>query len=258
MYRCYNLIVKNNLSKEKFKPNKKFDIPKAEFLEDIESFIMGNETLDAQKIKDNWFPEINADIFISHSHADLGYVSKLTDKLKHLGLRTFVDSEVWGYSDTLLKNLDNKYCYDKETNTYNYNTRNKTTSCIHLILLNALAQMIDKCECIIFVNTQNSIMPSSYIKQEEETYSPWLYNEIALSRLIRVRTKEEHRTQVIAEDSKSQIEQRLFKAKYKTSLSHMTEITEKEFSDWHKKISENSNIKRHQALDLLYAAFPEK
>ena len=202
MYRCYNLIVKNNLPEEELEYDKKFDIPKAEFLEDIQSFITDEKTLNAKKIIDNWFPEINADIFISHSHADLDYISRLTSLFKHLGLRTFVDSDVWGYSDELLKNLDNEYCYNEEKGIYDYKTRNKTTSCVHMMLSSALAYMIDKCECIIFVNTPNSIVPSSYIKKEEKTYSPWLYNEMVLSQLIRVSEKVEHRrTQLIAEDS---------------------------------------------------------
>lgn len=258
MYRCYNLIVKDNLPKKELEYDKKFDIAKTKFQKNIQSFITDEKTLDAKKIIDNWFPEINADIFISHSHADLDYISRLTSLFKNLGLRTFVDSDVWGYSDELLKNLDDEYCYKKERGTYDYKTRNKTTSCVHMMLSSALAYMIDKCECIIFVNTPNSIVPSSYIKKEKKTYSPWLYNEMVLSQLIRVRTKKEHRTQLIAEDSELQKKQALnFLAEFPAKSTHMTSITDKNLS-FLSAVSSSHKKKGHQALDLLYTLFPQK
>lgn len=46
----------------------------------------------------------------------------------------------------------------------------------------ALTQMIDNTECLFFQNTPNSITPNATINHTE---SPWIYFEIAMSRLIR-------------------------------------------------------------------------
>src|SRR5690554_4012979 len=56
--------------------------------------------LDGSKIIDDWFPSINANVFISHSHADSELAISLAGWLKEkLHLSAFIDSCVWGYSE---------------------------------------------------------------------------------------------------------------------------------------------------------------
>jgi hypothetical protein len=90
--RCFELTIYRNWS---------FAIPK---------IIQGRASefyLKANLLIAQWFPYINADIFISHSHKDYNDVVCLAGWLEEkFGLTAFVDSSVWGYSDRLLKLID--------------------------------------------------------------------------------------------------------------------------------------------------------
>lgn len=52
-----------------------------------------------------------------------------------------------------------------------------------MILNTALAKMIYQTECLIFVNTENSTIKEN-ITDESKTLSPWIYSELALSKII--------------------------------------------------------------------------
>src|SRR5256885_1298762 len=73
----------------------------------LEAFLNG-KIVDGTKLTDHWFPTVNADVFISHSHKDEEQAVKCAGWLKSkLGLNPFIDSCVWGYADNLLKQIDN-------------------------------------------------------------------------------------------------------------------------------------------------------
>ncbi|MGL5262686.1 MAG: hypothetical protein ACRC9P_09930, partial [Bacteroides sp.] len=110
------------------------------------------------------------------------------------GLTVFIDSCVWGHSNDLLKEIDTNYCYQSESKVYNYQKRNYSTSHVHMMLSVALTQMIYNTECLFFLNTPNSITPKSIISQSE---SPWIYSEIATTRLIKLRKPREHRVESV-------------------------------------------------------------
>lgn len=145
--------------------------------------------LDGKKLMKNWFPEIEADIFLSHSHRDEDLAIALYAFLKeNYNLKVFIDSCFWGYSNDLLKAIDDEYCKNKDSNTYSYERRNSSTSHIHMMLSTALQKMIDKTECLIFLNTENSI---TSVPEEirNTTLSPWIYMELETSRTIRLTTR---------------------------------------------------------------------
>ena len=164
----------------------------------LKTFILDNGHIDASALQDEWFPAIKADVFISHSHKDLPIAKALAGWLKNtFGLSSFIDSFVWGYCDELLKEIDNKYCKNRidskrfskgDKETYNYTLRNFTTSHVHTLLSSALSQMIDKTECVIFINTPQSVSISSEIesiKGNSITTSPWIYHELAMTSIIK-------------------------------------------------------------------------
>lgn len=157
--------------------------------EKVDSFEKMEEK-DGDKIQANWFPEIEADVFISHSHADKqlakalgGYINEKTK------LKSFIDSEVWGYSNELLKYIDDNYCRieNKNKKSYYYELRNHSTSHVHMMLSVALMQMISKCQYFIFLDTHNSNgKNNTLIKNSNinETNSPWIYNELMITKIL--------------------------------------------------------------------------
>ena len=171
MYRGFNLrysLKKNEKYEEKGR--KLFNEYKNVVETNLNKFLLPNKSLNGFDIQNNWFTEIDAHIFLSHSHIDEKTAFILAGWLfeKH-ELKTFLDSSVWGYSDKLLKIIDNNYCFDKKLGKYNYKERNYSTSHVHLMLKSALTKMIDKCECVFFLNTPNSISSNP---DNEMTSSP--------------------------------------------------------------------------------------
>ena len=149
----------------------------------IDSCLNKDGSLDAARIEEDWFPSIKADIFLSHSHQDEHYVIALAGFFEALGLHAFVDSAVWGYCDELQKDIDKVYCWQPKSKTYNYERRNNSTAHVHAILMGALMKMIDNTECLIFVNTPNSMEASDI--EEDITRSPWIYSELLMAQVIR-------------------------------------------------------------------------
>lgn len=159
----------------------------------LKEFIYDNGHIDGTSMKSNWFEIKDVDIFISHSHQDItkvkAFAGWLYDEFK---LTAFIDSCVWGYCDDLLKQIDDKYCLKKSTNTYDYAQRNYTTSHVHMMLSTALTEMIDNTECIMFYNTPNSVSLVDDLKtiknaKKKVTLSPWIFHELAITSCIRRR-----------------------------------------------------------------------
>jgi hypothetical protein len=99
--------------------------------EDLKYFIYDTNNLNGNLMSKDWFPEIDADIFLSHSHADENLAISFSGWLNEtFGLCVFIDSEIWGYSNKLLKIIDNKYCKNYDGN-YSYEKRNFSTSHVH-------------------------------------------------------------------------------------------------------------------------------
>lgn len=208
--------------------------------------------LQAKEIISNWFPEIKAEVFLSHSHKDekliIGLAGWLKDKFK---LTSFIDSAVWGYSDTLLKAIDNKYCKNESNETYSYEKRNRSTSHVHMMLSTALTNMIDQCECIIFVNTPNSFTPADYFNDEGKTESPWIYSEIAMTRMLRQKTLKEHRSlsNNLSLENFNEARQMELHISYPLDILHLTPLNKNDLTTWETNESQKNN---KYPLDSLY------
>lgn len=131
-------------------------------IKDESEKIVRQQTIDGTELQELWFPvdELGKfDVFISHSHRDMDnlVVPFASWLYSHLGLRCFIDSQFWQYSDELLKILDDYYDWQPESKTYNYKIRNFTTSNIHIMLSMALMKMMNKTETVIFIDSDNSV-----------------------------------------------------------------------------------------------------
>ena len=170
-----------------------YKIQKHRIESSIETFMDSDEIIIASQLVANWFPQIDCEVFISHAHKDREFAIRLAGFLKsEFGITSFINSCAWGYSDSLLRILDNRYCRQEWSQTYDYSKRNKSTTHVHMMLSTALIKMIDQCECVIFLNTPQSISSSSYINGYT-TESPWIYAELVMTALIQRRAPEGHR-----------------------------------------------------------------
>lgn len=203
--------------------------------ENLREYICNRDLLDGSLMASDWFPEIEADIFLSHSHTDEKFVVSFAGWLYQLfGVRAFVDSMVWGYSNDLLKIIDDEYCL-KSSGSYSYDKRNCSTSHVHMMLSMALTKMIDKCESVFFINTPNSVSVSKGIIKANYTLSPWIYSEIEMTRMIRHKKLSEYRniSEIVTESLTHFAEsQENLRIRYDISLDHLVELTNNDLIMW--------------------------
>ena len=146
----------------------------------------------------------------------------------------------------------------RKMSTFVDKKRNYSTSHVHMMLSVALTQMIDNTECLFFLNTPNSLTPGTIINQTE---SPWIYSEIATTRLIERRHFSEYRLKRAVE-SFSKGGKRTPPVKYVLQVDHLTDIDNRVLSNWadswqdvdnrnHSFPQYSENLEVH-ALDKLY------
>ena len=129
------------------------------------------QILSADKIRETFFQQIKADIFISHSHNDEGLAHQLAGWLKSFGVTSFIDSAVWEYYGNIVETIAKRY---------NYTVKDKIRTYVDVfhVLDIELLRMIDACPYFFFIQSQNSM------HTENKTLSPWLYFEVAMTRYI--------------------------------------------------------------------------
>lgn len=221
----------------------------------LDQFIDGGE-IAGDALKKHWFSEVSPHVFISHSHKDQALAMGLAGYLLDMGIEPFVDSLVWGNSNSLLQKIDNKFCLDEEEKYYNYQSRNYSTSHVHMMLASALAETIDRADAVIFLNTPNSIdARSAKSAGDEVTASPWIYHELVTTKLvrpqgfggrIRIRPSQEHVLDHALLEKRAEASVRFL---HKPPMEHLVALSARDLEQ----------IKARQrrgldALDLLYTS----
>ena len=204
--------------------------------------IVNQQSLDAEKIKGDWFPTIESDIFISHSHRDLDTVEKLaTIFSKYLKLKVFIDSKVWKYSDNLVQMIEEKYCVSEKS------IHDKIVAHVNIMLSSALTKMLNKTECVIFLNSENSLIPNKY-SNSAQTDSPWIYYELFITSLLPVKSPNRKMPFEIRNEAQQ------FQILHTVPLNHLTDLDCIDFKNWiEKSVTSNEN-----SLDVLYRLKPAK
>lgn len=201
--------------------------------------------INGTRLQEEWFPSEFYDsqfqVFISHSHKDEGTVKRLAGFLqKHYGIRSFIDSLYWGYVNDLQKSLDDFYAsFERDGKKYyNYDTRNFLTANVHIMLSMALMKMMDACECLIFVDSDNSL---KYSKGQAQTPSSWIYEEMGFSKRLRVNVPARYKEKInvtLNESSErssycfmmfSATESREAQFSYEVDMRHFKELTQPDF-----------------------------
>jgi hypothetical protein len=205
--------------------------------------VLNEKIIDGKKLTEHWFPEIEADVFICHSHNDLDKAIMWAGLLSTVfALRPFVDSTVWQYADDLLKIIDNKFCKIPGKESYSYEERNLSTSHVHAMLSIALTTMLDSTECVFFLNTPNSIASGPPMFRTE---SPWLFFELNTINVLRRRNLRNR--QVMESFSKKAAASLLIS--HPVPLGELTRIENREIAKW---IEVRGEQPQKHALDLLY------
>lgn len=255
MYRGYNLDIEESTFNDWLEIGKtSHGDTKKRVKKTLDSFKDKNGKLIASKITANWFPSINANVFISHSHSDAEMAIGLSGWLKkEFGLTSFIDSCVWGYSRTLQELIDNEYSRkNSNSDNYDYGKMIRSAAHVNMMLSVALTKMIDRCECIFFLNTPQSISSKDYI-DGTTTESPWIYSEIAMTSLIQRREPSAHRVVASLESFTESVH-----ILHEVSLEHLININFENLKQWsnscNRKINSSGYLKvtGEKALDKLY------
>ena len=242
-----NMEIDNSLIEDYKNLGKiEFENAKSRINSNLEAFKDNNGVIDGSKLSNNWFPQMEADVFISHSHKDFDTALILAGIMVSKNLTPFIDSCVWGYADNLLKAIDKKYCKNEGSVYYDYNKRNYSTSHVHMMLTIALTKMLYNTECLIFLNTPNSIYPKNDIPTDysDATLSPWIYAEMEMTNFLNPQTKEKHR---IVQKAFSEGREDL-KIIHTSKTPNIEKVSVSDFINW----SNNEYLSKEQALDGLY------
>lgn len=233
----------------------------------LSSYLIGvienKEVIDAQKIADHIFPTHEADVFLSHSHADKDKAIELAVSLQAKGLKVFVDSCVWGYFHDLLDDLNGIYAQPVRTDdktTYNYRKATDLTAGVHMMLSGALHTMIKRSEIFIFLNTDNSVPLEAY-QSFDRTFSPWIYSELQFSfhvendtpkRRLRVTNESYDDAKGLIKSTASVRSDALLA--FKAFNRHLPKVTGTQMQDWFNMSHRASEelTRGEVALDALY------
>ena len=115
------------------------------------------------------------------------------------------------------------------------------------MLTTALTMMIDKAECFFFLKTpnSNSIQINNTITQTE---SPWIYSEIAISRVIQKRKPQRSITFGLGDEIQ---EKQGLPISYDVDLNHLVKLSATNLNTW-----ENNKNSKEYSLDVLYGLYP--
>ncbi|WRB98815.1 toll/interleukin-1 receptor domain-containing protein [Helicobacter pylori] len=141
--------------------------------------------LKRNEIKEAFFspfkPQLkNAQVFLSHSHADRNKALEVKNYLENQTKRkVFIDSLFWDYKDDVLNELAE------------YDDISKIEDAFTLILRESLQDMIEKCPYFVFLQSKNSVSNQGL---SQITYSVWIYEELKIANTLIADTiiKESH------------------------------------------------------------------
>ncbi|MFP5993804.1 TIR domain protein [Helicobacter pylori] len=109
----------------------------------------------------------NAQVFLSHSHADRSKALEVKNYLENqTNGKVFIDSLFWDYKDDVLNELAK------------YDDISKIKDPFTLILRESLQDMIEKCPYFVFLQSKNSVSNKGLSRI---TYSAWIYEELKIA-----------------------------------------------------------------------------
>ncbi|GAA7528106.1 toll/interleukin-1 receptor domain-containing protein [Helicobacter pylori] len=118
----------------------------------------------------------NAQVFLSHSHADRNKALEVKNYLESKTKRKVsIDSLFWDYKDDVLNKLAKYDCISRIKDAFT------------LILRESLQDMIEKCPYFVFLQSSNSVSNQGLSCNQDLlkiTYSAWIYEELKIAHSI--------------------------------------------------------------------------
>ena len=114
------------------------------------------------------------------------------------------------------------------------------------MLNSALNHMLDKTECLWFINTENSVIPLDKIGKPDQTISPWIYSEIVMANTLRKKIPERYGYEKRSLEHASKLNESVL-ITHQIEMENFREVDSSIFLDWKR----NKNSEEH-ALDTLY------
>ncbi|MFJ7007930.1 hypothetical protein [Pseudomonas putida] len=214
----------------------------------------GRSLIDADRLSRHIFPrQRRTHVFLSHSHADEKRAIELAIELRDRGINVFVDSCVWGASQHLLEKLIAYYAEQKGGGQpLSEREVSDLAAGVHLMLVGALQEMIDRTELFVFLNTEKSVPLKAY-EGSDRTFSPWIYSELQFSSMVRRRVpaRRRGRSSSVLSLEHQEAKRLLPPFSHKALNSHLPKVDGSEFSGWIEFLLE----KGEPALDSFYEQF---
>lgn len=239
----HNMLVVNQSGQISYSPAVEKDI-ECKLPRIISEAYKGNNIISADKIIRECFSQEIYDVFISYSSQDVECARNLKNFIQNeLGLRCFLDCDVWENAYKVMRNIDDElnlidysiklYDYVK---LYDYEGCRQSSINVSMMLTSALTLMLERCQVIIFICSENSISNlngnnRNIVNVKDKTYSPWLYHEISTVNMMNR----------IQSDKGALIKAASEKIEYSLDLSQFETIDANCLLDWKRK-KQNPNI----------------
>lgn len=211
-----------------------------------------NGCLKASEINNIIYPLEDCHVFISHSSIDKDNAKKLANWLwSNFHIKSFIDSLFWGCISDLQEEMDQKICsYNPTRRTWNYSDRNYSTAYVHMLLSNALTEMIRNTECFIFIDSNNSITIDED-GFEKDTSSPWIFHELYTVNTIQPIIPERLRKDEQSIECFNESINKALEFDVTEELLDLQVLYEKDLSEW-STWQNNKEKNVEKALDHLY------
>ena len=261
MYKGYHFSMANELLPHYFlraEEYKRIGRAQKEVAQKViqEKILSGKWVIAGDKTESEWFPQLKKHVFISHSHKDEDAALLVAGLLKdRLGIDAFVDSAAWGCYRGLAKCLYEvaKRGYPNITSQQDTQLRMSATEHAHCMLSKSLIQMMDRCECLMFLDTPASVGLHNINIAGSSTFSPWIYTEIEASRVLRRYMYPRSMLKAANESLRSfaMDEAPRVQVVYPLNLEHLEKLSTQMLSQW----ITNAEGKKYQLADDQYRPY---
>ena len=257
MYRAFNVTLDSN-GYLNYVNTKQYENDKSISLQKLRKIINSCNKIRAHEIKKLLLPSKRYDIFISHSHKDINLAKGLAGYLeKYCKVSCFIDSLYWSNIDELQEELNRMHLTMDRTagkKTFNHKSTMEVAKHANMILASALTEMIDNCECVFFLNTDNSVIRGTEAMSKNETYSPWIYHEVFTTSIIH-RKGTGRRAALEEQQIRDNAIKPLPQFIYNLDLTGMTILNDGDIIHWQSAVKHDYN---NNPLDVLYKLKPER